>query len=433
MLFFVSCAQEPDVVPSGFSSNSEYNPSIDELKITNIPVFNINVDNNEEVTEKEYKWTCSIDVIDPAGLNNIFLDNVKIKCRGNSSFTDPGKKSYTIKLDSKQKVLGLAKNKNWVFIANHFDKSLLRNYFTTQIGNNIYNKLGWTPSFKSVHLVINNIYRGVYLFGESIKINDKRVNVQDISDFGTSKFIDTNGDGNIDLYDGGFIVEINKRLDENFNFISKQGICFSLKEPDEVPSYVEQHIQKIIQTAEDSIYSHNYKDPESGYAKYFDVDSMIDWYLINEFAKNTDSAFFSSVFMYYNPVDSKIHFGPIWDFDLGYGNDYECPDGLEINDPNGFYIGLTASWVNRLLTDETFVYKLKNRWLETKDSLLSYINNLDTLGNDLSDAAVCNYIEWFYSNSDSSTIKVKYLDQVDELKNWMLARYTFMDNILSSL
>lgn len=432
----VSCSSSADRGSSVNTFNYDYEPSDSELLSTNIPVISIQVDNNEEVNEKEYKWTCTLNVTDDlVPDNNKSISNIKIKCRGNSSFKHP-KKSYTLKLASKEKILGLDKNKNWVLIANYADNTLLRNLYTTKTGKEIFDNLAWSPSFKSVHLKVNGIYRGVYLFGESVKINDKRVNIQDISDFGTSDYSDVNNDGKVDLYDGGFIVEINKRLDEKFNFISERGVRFSLKEPDEVSSDIENHIQKIVQKAEDVLFSSNFADPENGYSKYFDVDSMIDWFIINEFSKNTDSAFFSSIYMYYNPIDGKIYLGPIWDFDLGYGNCGDYPKGEVTNNPNGFYIALNASWYIRLLTDENFVSKLKTRWFEIRTDMLSSINNLDTLGNNLSEAAVCNFTKWFlYGSEDltSETLKTEYLDTVDNLKTWMLTRYNFMDSEISAL
>lgn len=51
-----------------------------------------------------------------------------------------------------------------------------------------------------------------------------------------------------------------------------------------------------------------------------DENSVIDWYIVNEFTKNNDAIFFSSVYIYYNPEDQKLHFGPNWDFDISCGN-----------------------------------------------------------------------------------------------------------------
>ena len=101
----------------------------------------------------------------------------------------------------------MKKHKRWVLIANYSDKTLLRNYIASQMGNNIFNET-WNPSFKSVHLILNGTYNGVYLLGEQIKIDKNRVNIQAIDEIED----DVNGDSIVDLNDGGFICEVNERM-----------------------------------------------------------------------------------------------------------------------------------------------------------------------------------------------------------------------------
>ena len=55
------------------------------------------------------------------------------------------------------------------------------------------------------------------------------------------------------------------------------------------------------------------------YRKYLDVNSFVDWYLVNEIAKNNDAVFWSSCYMNVSP-NGKIKMGPLWDFDIAFGN-----------------------------------------------------------------------------------------------------------------
>ena len=83
-----------------------------------------------------------------------------------------------------------------------------------------------------------------------------------------------------------------------------------------IPKLIE--IENFVNAFEEVLFGDNFKD-EAGYRNYIDVDSFIDWYLINEIGKSVDAYGYASVFFSYVPGD-KIKMGPIWDFDLSYGN-----------------------------------------------------------------------------------------------------------------
>ena len=53
--------------------------------------------------------------------------------------------------------------------------------------------------------------------------------------------------------------------------------------------------------------------------KYIDINSAVDYYLAMEFLKPVDGNMWASVYMY-KPRGEKIHFGPLWDFDLATGS-----------------------------------------------------------------------------------------------------------------
>ena len=274
---------------------------------TGLPVVRIDTKNGVDVVSKE-EYISARFALTSNDYNDLTLDEIKIKGRGNSSWGQP-KKPYTLKFDSKSEVLGMKKGKKWVLVANYSDKTLLRNDFASYLGNEIFTNMTWNPSFKAVDFILNDEYKGTYLLGEQIKIDKNRINIQDISDAVRGKGDDLNSDGTVDEKDGGFIFEVNTtRMDEAYNYRTKKGIGMSLKDPD-VDDFVgneavvEAFMENVIQTVEDALYSENYTDAENGYAKYLDVDSFIDWYLVNELAKNNDACWFSSVYLYYDPAD----------------------------------------------------------------------------------------------------------------------------------
>ena len=60
----------------------------------------------------------------------------------------------------------------------------------------------------------------------------------------------------------------------------------------------------------------------TGFRKYLDVKAFVDFQIIQELVNNVDGYSFSTFF--HKDKDSnggKLHAGPLWDFDLCYGNE----------------------------------------------------------------------------------------------------------------
>ncbi len=364
-----------------------------------------------------------------------------IKGRGNSSWGMP-KKGYNIKFDSKQSFFGRPSAKKWCIIANYSDKSLLRNKFASVLGTELFNA-GWNPSFFPVDVVVNGEYQGNYIFCEKITLSNGRIETQDIADVEDylasgkeSKVTDANGDGVKDLYDGGFILEVDARKDADFYFSTTYGgKPFTLKDPDEVSSEIQSHVQTLVQNAEDVLYGENFNDAESGWRKYIDEDAAIDWFIANEFAKNNDAIFFSSVYIYYDPSDGTLHLGPNWDFDIGFGNiNYNNCDN-----PTGWWIK-SAKWIARLVKDPEFVAKVKSRWNEKKSDIYVAVNSqLPALADSISISAEYNFAKWnilgkyVWPNAAGYADRTTYQSEVDYMLDWCNARYTWLDSAINGL
>jgi len=337
----------------------------------------------------------------------------------------------------------MGESKKWVLIANYSDKTLLRNYYVSKIGNSLFLNQKWNPSFMFVDFVLNNEYMGTYIIGEQIKIDENRVNIQKVSDVFDSNCepIDVNMDGFVDINDGGFIFEINtNRMDEAFNYRTTLcGIGMSLKDPD-VDDFlghedvVEDYMSTIIQNTENILYSDSWLDEITGYRNYIDVPSFIDWWFVNEFTKNNDACWFSSVYIYYNPITQKIYMGPNWDFDISCGNiNYNGCDNYN------YYWIKNSGWHARLFSDPEFINDVKQRWLEIKDSLYASIDEIQEYANYLEKSAKLNFIRWpilgnyVWPNSAGYEIRTTYQSEIDYMIDWLKNRYTWMDAAIDLL
>lgn len=401
------------------SKNQESKEHSIKSQKLNLPSVSVNLglsEANFEAFKKKEKIDATLSVFSKD--NPLEDASLTIKGRGNSSWFNAPKKSYTIKFKEKQKFLGFDSNKSFALIANYFDKTLLRNITAYSLAKKVFTKMSWAPSAKTVHLFIDGVYQGLYSAVETIKIADNRVKIKDISDFVSSQ--DTTN-----FEDYGFILEVNERKDEIFNFDSGKGVPFSLKEPDGKDlEDICQKIEEKTKSVEAKVYEGDFSD--------IDLDSFADWWIVEELAKNTDSQFYSSCYMYFDPADKKFHMGPVWDFDLGFGNNMVDvnTDGFQANAAsNG------ANWILELRKSDDFMNIVKERWNKCKPLIESYFSgeyekNLSNIKEDVD----VNFIRWpilgksVWKAPNDCEKRKTYDSEVEYFKTWKDNRINWLSS-----
>lgn len=378
-----------------------------------------------------------------------------VKGRGNSSWTSSPKKSWTLKFKEKQAFLGMKESKSFALVSNYFDRTLLRNSTAYRLGREIFQGLEWTADTKSVNLFVNGIYQGVYTATETNKIAENRINIPNLENCADSD----------DFENYGFLLEANAREDESFNFTTERGLIWSLKEPDggdlddlgaDISSSLKEKIVLKVQEAENALYSEDFSSPESAnyWKNYFDSDSLYDWILVQEFSKNTDSNMYSSCYMYFKPAkDSssgfssssgsacgKFCFGPIWDFDLGFGNNSsdENAEGWKTvsvwKDKNEKTI---ENWFLRLFSDSGFKSELSARWNKIKPSLKEYFSRQGTFSEEIAlieNDASLNFARWdilgkgAYRCPSGFEERETYKSEIDFFDNFLIRRMEWIDS-----
>ncbi|MDR2019247.1 MAG: CotH kinase family protein [Treponema sp.] len=375
----------------------------------------------------------------------------EMKGRGNSTW-NLEKKPYNLKLRSKASVLGMPSHKRWALLANHYDRSLLRTEVAIKLGE-IFNNMAWRPHAEAVAFFMNGTYQGAYQIIENIKIDENRVDIDDIS---------------ADNPGGGYILEIDQRKGEDFNFTTTNGVVFCSSDPDDVLEdvitsenrTVFAKIQADVQAAEDALYGSDFTDSETGYRNYLDVDSFIDWYLVNEITKNPDAIFYSSVYIYYDPVKKLYCMGPIWDFDISLGNASGGPSSSYSSSYSGFYVKNAyntggsydysswpwtqlpqkqSNWLYRLFQDPWFVSQVKSRWNAKKADLAGFATYIDQRAAYLENAQKVNFQKWNILNSNfgygvlASGSATTYAAQVEYVKNFLAQRVSWLDTAINGL
>lgn len=351
-----------------------------------------------------------------------------IKGRGNASWHTFPKQSYRIKLDEKAKLLGMSSNRDWVLVSNYGDPSLIRNQIASDMAKRL-DGLDFTPTHVSVDLYVNGEYRGVYALAEKIEDSGSKVDLGDPV---------TDEAGNVT--DFGFLLELgwdysSTNIYKKDYFDLDYAIRIYIKEP-EVEAKNDatfKYVYNYVKAAEDAIVS------GEGWQDYLDVDSWVDWFIINELCNNTESSFHRSFFMY-KPADGKLTAGPIWDYDMSFGN-FVCDlwaynKGWVTVDSTYEYV--YQNWMYFLLRDEEFVSRVKERWAEVGETLYqTALESLDANAETIREAQKNNFELWDEVHghkvglSRASRLNKTWEEQIEYIRKFLETRYTWMDEKLS--
>jgi hypothetical protein len=375
---------------------------------TGLPVLYLSTNSGQEVTSKDYYLDGRLKLIEDVrtrAAGDVVDKWVNIKGRGNSSWKF-SKKPYRLKFDEKVSLLDMHKDKSWVLIPNYSDKSMLRNslaFYMSSISN-----IEYTPQSHFVELFFNGNYQGTYLLCEKIKISDHRVAVGD----------------------DGFLLEIDSRApgesDSRYFQISHLENVVNIKEPeiengDENFRYIEDFVTK----ADAVLFGSYFRDPVDGWQAYLDMDSFVDWYLIQEIGKNLDGFFDTSCYMNLSR-GGKLKMGPIWDMDVAYGNISQANQSCYR--PTGFWIK-NIKWYARLFQDPVFVARVKERFnyfYRHKNEILA---NINADAQYLKYSVVENDDKWHLLNTytwSNFDIWGSYQNEVQSLKEWFNKRMEWL-------
>ena len=372
------------------------------------------------------------------GLWNQSMDDIGIRLRGNSTAGLP-KKPYRLKFPQDYSPLGLnhTRANSWVLLANDADKTLLRNAVAFEISRTLFttpsasfdpNSVPFTPATLHVDLYLNGRYDGVYHFTDQIEKEDGRVEVEGLH------AIDGSDPA---LISGGYVLEVDGFYYQEPAarwFQTPRGIPITLKYPtdDDIDIAQKNYIANHVSNAEDVLFGSNYTNPTTGWRKYFDEASLIDYYIISEFCGNSDAWWSTNLYKRRN--NDKIYFGPVWDFDIAFDNDNRITAATTS-------LMLTAAhekrlWFTRFLSDANLKRAVKNRWNAMKTQLKT--NALDCITADTEHfywSRVANFIRWDITDqrlSHGKAAPANYDAGVTQLRNYINARYSYLDGQFNS-
>ena len=375
---------------------------------------------------------------------------IGIEIRGSSSQMFD-KKSYGFETwdemgeDLNASLGGFPEEEDWILYGPYSDKSLVRNVLIYELSNNMGQ---YASKTKFYELEINEIFQGTYVLMEKIKRDRNRVDisknkVEDITGGYIIKIDKPTGDG--DWYDGN--ISFNSQYDTTGVLIGNSNINFLYEYPkaDDVSEEQKKYIQDYIHLFETALISEDFESIENGYRQFIDLDSFIDFFILNEFSKNPDG-FRLSTYLH-KEKGGKLKMGPIWDFNLAFGNvnycDGDSPYGWahRFNDICSGDNWQVPFWWNRFLDDPEYVSLLKERWAILRSEILSSDTvsfRLRELQENLkgSSAIDKNFGKWLILGKyiwPNKFIGDSYDSEINYLEEWINERFDWLDQNINEL
>ena len=342
---------------------------------TGLPTVYVNTQNGVGIYSKTEYVSAQMSIKGVVPKDNLQPVACSIRGRGNTTWSWP-KKPYLVKLDEKESIFGLPKHKRWVLLANFLDRTLMRNLVSMKVASFMTN-MAWNPHCQPVELVLNGEHMGSYLLIEQVRVDNDRVNITEM----------TNADNSGNAVTGGYLLELDFHYDNEFQW-KDHNIPFAVKYPDpqDLTSQQKSYIKNYIAEVANVIYGSSFADPVNGYAKYLDVNSFIDYWIVFEVMTNHELGNPGSV-MFHKDRGGLLTAGPCWDFDWGVLSFYTS------NGETGL-VNKHAIWYDRLFKDDAFKAKVKARFnelLPQLETIPAYMEECRAL---LSESAKLNFAMW---------------------------------------
>ena len=270
-------------------------------------------------------------------------------------------------------------------------------------------RFNYVPRAEYTEVFINNVHAGTYLIGQKVEESKNRVNIGD-----DGYLIEIDQDNRVDEEDVIFKTSMWEQYPENL---------FNIKEPSlEVDSdkfnLIKDHVI-AFESALKLINEGNFTD----YKTFIDLPSFVDWFLISEISKNVDSKHYSSIYFNYVPGE-KIKMGPLWDFDLAYGNiDYAYP-----TNPEGFWVKDNL-WYKFLFKDPYFHNLIVDRFGYYESNMSELFSKIDSFEKYLEKSQKKNFEIWPILGQyvwPNPVYFDTHHEEVEHLKDWIDRRMAWL-------
>ena len=354
--------------------------------------------------------------------NPVYYSQMRIKKRGHTSYSYD-KSQYLIKTvnedgtDNESDILDMGAGDSWILNGSMADKSMIRNYLAYRIASEIDGNM-MSPDSEFCEVLINRDgtyeYVGVYLLMETVSRGESRIDIEQYKEKNVySSYIVrrdrfTNFDVMLNTYG-------------RMNNLSEQWIGLKYPSANKITEQTKQYIENDFSKTEQILYAED-ETYFKIYDKYIDIDTFVDYFLINEYFGNYDAGEHST-YMYKNSGD-LLNIGPVWDFDQAMNNYF----AEEIKPAKLAF--QTKPIFDRLTKDQRFLTELKERYSKLQRKELSeehVFSVIDETTDYLKSARAREWYRWAADYEDGSFTNLHNYYLQDYMKNGVVIS-RFNDN-----
>jgi len=428
-------------------------PGIVEFDSTPLPIFMIDTGGEEIPDEPKLDATMQVIYNGPGQMNSVtdtpndYDGHIGIEVRGATSAGYP-QKPYGIETrdaegnNNNVSLIDLPVENDWIMISNHNDKSFMRN----MLAQHLFELMGeYGPRTKLCEVLLNNDYQGVYAFTEKIKVDNDRVDIASLNP----------NENAGDSLTGGYILELAYHNDNNSWELEYSPLdhpdfdvhlVYKYPKAEDITDPQKEYIAAFVDSMETALYGPDFASDVLGYRQHLDIESFIDYFLINELSRNNDG-FKKSRFFHKDKYSKggKLNAGPTWDFDWAWKDMWSC-EIFENQDGSGWAHlintcptdNYTPDWYVRLQQDTTYNNHMRCRWEEYREDFLNmdYIEYYaDSVADLVNDAQARHYQKWPFlgvntGSPEMDPIAESYTEEVEKFKNWISLRIGWLDENL---
>ncbi len=396
---------------------------VNYTRYSNLPTIYIETFNKVAITSKNTYVYATMYYVDENDVVTQY-DSMQIRGRGNSTW-GLSKKPYRIKFNQKEKFLGkgYAKAKSWTLLANAGDKTLMRNAVTSAMGE--FMGMRFNPAYKFVDVCLNGLFIGNYQISDQVEVRAHRVNIIE-QDYPLNDWSDITG---------GYLLEVDGFKHGNCFTTSKGQVPIRIHYPDEdeIASNQNEYIRNYMKNFEAALFGSDFADADKGYRRWVDSLSLVNWFIGTEVSANIDGYY--STYFYKNQDDSLLYWGPMWDYDIAYDNDYRISGNVKKLMTDVGY-GQTKVWVNKMWEDPWFARLVNRRYEELLDNgMVEYmLQTIDSISDLLQESQRINYHKWGIGTRMYHEVVLysSYDQYVTDLKNFITQHTDYLYTAFAS-
>jgi len=382
-----------------------------KVNLYDLPVLVINTPGGVPITSKDIRLDGCTMVLYGNDGNVTDLGTAGIKGRGNTTWVRP-KKPYNVKLDSKQRILGIndgKKSKKWTLLANnYYDKTHLHNDVAYAMAR--LTDYPWVQSGEFVEVIFNGVHQGNYYLTQKPAVEKNKIEIDE---------------------NNGILLESTMTAlsgtvfgTDYFNTSGGYNLHWFIDSPEEWAVTKRDSVRTMLNHMESLI-----ADPVSlvagEYRTYFDIETAIDWYLIEELAQNDEAQRSKNMTLYLDKDSTRFVMGPPWDLDF---STFHSPNWKVLKIKNA------AFCFDALCGDPYYVGRLKAKWNQYKVMWAAmaaengYIDQRYEQIHRSAERDIVMWPEWLYPDD-----KCTYLESVQRMKVAINGRIPIMDNLINAL